>query len=170
MSPSAGPECGSRSPSGTTGGHMERQEKDDVPNLSPERGPTHPECMAVPPHPVPHRPLSKVASSSSILGAEGGSFSTLASQHPFPCPNFPDQLRLFFRGSGDFLFQCPSYPHGDAQAQARSFKGSLQQNRCWPLPCACPPLSVSPSPSPRPVPVPVASSPLKGVLCFCPLM
>lgn len=92
-------------------------------------------------------PLSKVAR-SIVLGAEGGSFCTRASQHPFPCPNFPDQLRLFFRGSGAFLFQRPRYPRDDAHAQARSFKGSLQQNRRWPLPCACPPLSVSPSRSP----------------------
>lgn len=89
---------------------------------------------------------------------DGG--SALASQHPFPCLNFPDQLRVFFRGSTATFFskskfsprRCPSTPaafQSFAPALAPPPPGACALSPLCPLrvascfaPCSVPPPSV----------------------------
>lgn len=123
--------------------HMQQQEKGHGPSLSPGRCPTHSGLTAVP---GPACPRSTRKYYSWSRRGYGG--SAVASQHPFPCPIFPDQRRVFFRGStAAFFFKVPVFPttmpkHTCSLSKVRSRASAAAAGRVCPVPSLAPERSV----------------------------
>lgn len=123
--------------------HMQQQEKGHGPSLSPGRCPTHSGLTAVSGSACPRSTRKYYSWSRRGYGG-----SAVASQHPFPCPNFPDQRRVFFRGSAAaFFFKVPVFPttmpkHTCSLSKVRSRASAAAAGRVCPVPSLAPERSV----------------------------